>query len=173
MKKQKSAKKPEKVAISDLRCKHINKQICIEGKMFFASEVRPQCVVAKFECPKCETIISVLQIEKRFREPSRCSCGRKGQFRLISREMVDAQRIVLGEGEERYDELYEKKVPIRRISVYLSEELTDPKHKISEKVGKRARVIGILKEVPILNDFGEICTKFDIAIEANNLKFKK
>lgn len=86
--------------VRNLRAKHLNKLIQIEGIVRQASEVRPQVVNAKFECPACGTIISVLQIESRFREPTRCSCGRKGNFKLISKDMVDAQRIVIEESPE-------------------------------------------------------------------------
>lgn len=50
---------------------------------------------ARFECPSCGTIISVLQLSKKFREPSRCSCGRRGGFKNIDKEVVDAQDIVI------------------------------------------------------------------------------
>src|SRR4030042_642496 len=79
--------------IRNIRAKHLNHLISIEGIVRQASDVRPQVVNAKFECPSCGTIISVLQIEKRFQEPSRCSCGRRGGFRLISKDMVDTQRL--------------------------------------------------------------------------------
>ena len=50
---------------------------------------------ARFECPSCGTIISVLQLSKKFREPSRCSCGRRGGFKNIEKEIVDAQDILI------------------------------------------------------------------------------
>jgi len=50
---------------------------------------------AKFECPSCGTIISVLQSDKKYRQPSRCSCGRRGGFKEISKEVEDAQDIII------------------------------------------------------------------------------
>ena len=82
------------VKIRDIRSEHINKLIVLEGLVRQASDVRPQVVSAKFECPSCANMITMLQIEQKFREPSRCTCGRRGHFRLVSKDLVDAQRLV-------------------------------------------------------------------------------
>ena len=64
------------IRVRNIRAKHLNKLILIEGIVRQSSEVRPQVINARFECPSCGTILSILQIERKFREPSRCSCGR-------------------------------------------------------------------------------------------------
>jgi len=135
----------QKVRIRTIRAQHLNKLIFFEGLVRQASEVRPQVVNAKFECPSCGTVISVLQIEKKFREPSRCSCGRKGQFRLISKIMVDAQRLVI---EESPESLLGGEQP-RRINVFLKEDLVEPFMEEKTTPGSKVRVLGILKEVPV------------------------
>lgn len=155
----------QKTKIGHIRAKHLNKLLSIEGIVRQASDVRPQVVNAKFECPSCGTIISVLQIEKKFREPTRCSCGRKGQFRLISKEMVDAQRLII---EESPESLTGGEQP-RRISIFLQEDLVEPKMEEKTTPGARVKVIGVLKEVPVPLQTGSISTRFDLAIEANNL----
>ncbi|MBI2047313.1 minichromosome maintenance protein MCM [Candidatus Pacearchaeota archaeon] len=48
------------IKVRNLRAIHLNTFITIEGIVRQASEVRPQVVNAKFECPSCGTIISVL-----------------------------------------------------------------------------------------------------------------
>ncbi len=154
-----------KVKIRNIRAQHLNQLIYFEGIVRQASEVRPQVTVAKFECPSCGTVISVLQIEKKFREPTRCSCGRKGQFRLISKTMVDAQRIVI---EESPESLVGGEQP-RRMSVFLKEDLVEPHMEEKTTPGSKARIIGILKEVPVPLQTGSISTRFDLAVEANNL----
>lgn len=152
------------IKIRDVRAKHLDKLITIEGIVRQASDVRPQVVNAKFECPTCGAILSVLQIEKRFREPSRCSCGRKGLFKLLSKEMVDAQRLVI---EESPDSLEGGEQP-RRINIFLKEDLVEPKMEEKTTPGARVRILGILKEVPVPLHAGAISTRFDLAIEANN-----
>ena len=155
----------QRVKVRTIRAEHLNQLIYFEGLVRQASDIRPQVVNAKFECPSCGAVISVLQIDRKFREPSRCSCGRKGQFRLISKAMVDAQRLVI---EESPESLSGGEQP-RRISVFLKEDLVEPVMEEKTTPGSKVRVLGILKEVPIPLQTGAISTRFDLAVEANNL----
>ena len=82
--------------IRNLRSKHLGKFVLVEGIVRQASSVLPQATEAKFECPVCGTKISIIQLDSRLREPSRCTaCGRRAGFKLIKKEMVDKQRLVL------------------------------------------------------------------------------
>jgi len=153
-----------KIKIKEIRAKHLDQFIAIEGIVRQASDVRPQVVNARFECPTCGAILSVLQIDRKFREPSRCSCGRKGLFKLLSKEMVDAQRLVI---EESPDSLEGGEQP-RRMNVFLKEDLVDPRMEDRTTPGSKVRIIGVLKEVPVPLPQGSISTRFDLAVEANN-----
>ena len=153
------------VKVRNIRSKHLNELLVIEGIIRQASDVRPQVVNAKFECPSCGTIISVLQMEKKFREPTRCSCGRRGGFKLISKEMVDTQRLII---EEAPDMLTGGEQP-KRINVFVKEDLVEPKMEEKTTPGARVKVIGILKEVPVPLSTGGLSTRFELAVEANNL----
>ncbi len=157
--------KSNEVLIRNIRAKHLNELIVIEGIIRQSSDVRPQVVNAKFECPSCGTVISVLQMEKKFREPSRCSCGRRGGFKLISKEMVDTQRLIV---EEAPDMLSGGEQP-KRIDVFVKEDLVDPKMEERTTPGSRAKVIGVLKEVPVPLPSGGLSTRFQLAIEVNNI----
>jgi replicative DNA helicase Mcm len=152
------------VKIRNIRAKHLNKFIWVEGIVRQASDVRPQVVAAKFECPSCGTIISVLQLEKKFKEPSRCSCGRKGFFKLVSKQMVDAQRLVV---EESPEALLGGEQP-RRMNIFLKEDLVDPRMEGRTTPGAKVKVLGILGEVPVPLPVG-VSTRFDLAIDANNV----
>jgi replicative DNA helicase Mcm len=152
------------VKIREIRAKNLDQLLSVEGIVRQASDVRPQVVNAKFECPTCGAILSVLQIDRKFREPSRCSCGFKGSFRLLSKEMVDTQRLVI---EESPDSLDGGEQP-RRINVFLKEDLVDPKMEDRTTPGSKVKILGVLKEVPVPLQTGAISTRFDIAIEANN-----
>jgi len=149
--------------IRNIRAKHLDQLLCIEGIIKQTSDVRPQVVNARFECPSCGAILSVLQVDRKFRDPSRCSCNWKGSFKLLSKEMVDVQRIVV---EESPDSLEGGEQP-RRINVFLKEDLVDPKMEEHTTPGSRVKIYGILKEVPVPLPTG-ISTRFDIAIEVNN-----
>ncbi len=156
--------KSQQVKIGEIRAKHLSQLIIVEGIVRQASEVRPQVTNAKFECPSCGTVINIIQIEKKFREPSRCSCGRKFGFKLISKEMVDVQRLVI---EESPENLKGGEQP-RRVQVFLKEDLVDPKMEERTNPGARVKVVGVLKEVPTPLPLG-ISTRFELAIEANNV----
>lgn len=153
------------IKVRNIRSRHLNELIVIEGIIRQASDVRPQVVNAKFECPSCGTVISVLQIERKFREPSRCSCGRKGGFKLMSKEMVDTQRLVI---EESPESLSGGEQP-KRINVFVKEDLVEPRMEEKTTPGSRVKTIGILKEVPVPLSTGGLSTRFELAIEANNL----
>jgi replicative DNA helicase Mcm len=157
--------KIQEIKIRNIRSKHLNELVVIEGIIRQASDVRPQVVNAKFECPSCGTVISVLQMEKKFREPSRCSCGRRGGFKLISKEMVDTQRLVI---EESPESLTGGEQP-KRINVFVKEDLVEPKMEEKTTPGSRVKAIGVLKEVPVPLSTGGLSTRFELAIEANNL----
>jgi replicative DNA helicase Mcm len=157
--------KSHEIKVRNIRSKHLNEMIVIEGIIRQASDVRPQVVNAKFECPSCGTIMSVLQIEKKFREPPRCSCGRRGGFKLISKEMVDTQRLVV---EETPESLSGGEQP-KRINIFLKEDLVEPKMEEKTTPGSRVKIIGILKEVPIPLHSGGLSTRFELAIESNNI----
>jgi len=153
------------IKIREIRSKHLDQMLWIEGIIRQASDVRPQVVNAKFECPNCGALLSVLQIDSKFREPSRCTCGWKSAFRLISKEMVDTQRLVI---EESSDALEGGEQP-RRINVFLQEDLVDPKMEERTTPGSKVKIFGTLKEVPMPLKTGSISTRYDIAIEANNV----
>jgi len=157
--------KTQEIKVRNIRSKNLNEIIVVEGIVRQASDVRPQVVNSKFECPSCGTVISVLQIEKKFREPSRCSCGRRGGFRVLSKEMVDTQRLVV---EEAPESLSGGEQP-KRMNVFLKEDLVEPKMEEKTTPGARVKVIGVLKEVPVPLQSGGLSTRFELAIEANNV----
>ncbi len=155
----------QEIKVRNIRSRHLNEMIMIEGIIRQASDVRPQVVNARFECPSCGTVISVLQMEKKFREPGRCSCGRRGGFKLLTKEMVDTQRLVI---EESPESLLGGEQP-KRINVFLKEDLVEPKMEEKTTPGSRVKIIGVLKEVPVPLNTGGLSTRFELAIEANNI----
>lgn len=160
-----SISKGQELLIRYIRSKHLGKMIGIEGIVRQASEVRPLVTNAKFECPSCGTIISVLQIDKKFKEPSRCSCGRRGGFKEIAKDMVDAQVLTI---EEASDNLHGGEQP-KRMTIFLKEDLVDPNMEMRTTPGSRVKIIGILKEIAITTGSGAMLTRFDLAIESNNV----
>ncbi len=157
--------KSQEMKVRNIRSRNLDEMIVVEGIVRQASDVRPQVINAKFECPSCGTIMAVLQIEKKFREPSRCSCGRRGGFKLLSKEMVDTQRLVI---EEAPESLSGGEQP-KRINVFVKEDLVEPKMEERTTPGSRVKVIGVLKEVPVPLQSGGLSTRFELAVESNNV----
>ncbi len=155
----------QKVNISEIRSKHLNKFMWTEGIVRQKSDVRPHVTAAKFECPSCGNILNVLQLDKKYKEPTRCGCGRKGKFKEISKELVDGQGLVL---EESPDDL-EGGQP-KRINVFLKDDLVSPISERRSSPGSKVKICGWLVEVPIALRTGGQATKYDLIIEANNIE---
>jgi replicative DNA helicase Mcm len=153
----------QQVMVRDIRSKHISKFVSVIGLIRQKSDVRPQVTTARFECPSCGNVISVLQLDTKFREPSRCGCGRKGKFKLLSKELVDAQRIVLEEAAEMLDGGEQPK----RMDVFTKQDLVSPLSERRTNPGTKVIINGIVKEVPITLRDGGQSIRFDLLIEAN------
>jgi len=156
----------QKIMIRNIRSKHLEKLVYVEGVVRQKSDVRPQVTAAKFECPVCGNIINVLQLEGSFKEPSRCGCGRKGKFTLISKELVDAQGIVL----EEVPESLEGGEQPKRINLFLKDDLVSPLSERKTNPGSKISITGIIKEVPIILRTGSKSTRFDLMVEVNYIE---
>ncbi|MBU0628353.1 MAG: hypothetical protein KKC75_04130 [Nanoarchaeota archaeon] len=156
----------QKILVRNIRSKHLNKMFQMTGIVRQKSDVRPQVTAAKFECPSCGNVINVLQLDQSFKEPSRCGCGRKGKFHLLSKELVDAQGLVLEEDPENLDGGEQPK----RMNVFLKDDLVSPFTEKKTSPGSKVRVTGIIKEVPVILRTGSQSTRFDLLIEANYIE---
>ncbi len=149
--------------IRNIRSENLGKFVIVDGIVRLASDVRPQVVSAKFECPGCGNNITILQIDTKFKEPFRCSCGRKGRFRMISKELVDAQRLIIEEAPESLEGGEQPK----RISVFLKEDLVEPKMEKKTTPGSKVRIMGIIREVAKQLKTGVQSTSYDLMIDCN------
>jgi replicative DNA helicase Mcm len=84
---------------------------------------------------------------------------------MISKEMVDTQRLVV---EESPESLSGGEQP-KKINVFVKEDLVEPQMEDKTTPGSRIKVIGVLKEVPVPLASGGVSTRFELAIEVNNL----
>src|SRR3989344_7171134 len=154
-----------KIMISEVRSKHLNKLVWFEGIVRNKTEVRPHVTSAKFECPSCGNIFTVIQADTKYKEPTRCSCGRKGKFKEISREFVDAQGLVLEENPDELDGTQPK-----RINVFLKNDLVSALTERKASPGTRDRLVGSVVEVPVDLKTGGKSTKYEIIVEANSIE---
>jgi replicative DNA helicase Mcm len=152
----------QRINISEIRSKHLNRYVWTEGTVRQKSDVRPHVTAAKFECPSCGNILNVLQLDKKYKEPTRCGCGRKGKFKEISKALVDGQGMVLEEAAEDLDGAQPK-----RINVFLKDDLVAPISERKTGPGSKVRISGWITEVPITLRSGGQATKYDLIIEGN------
>jgi replicative DNA helicase Mcm len=150
--------------IRNIRSKNLGRFYLLEGIVRQKSDVRPQVISAKFECPSCGNVLSVIQVDKKFKEPNKCSCGRKGKFRMLSKDLIDAQLVKLEEVPEHLDGGAQPK----RLDVFLTKDLVSPLTEGRTNPGARIKVTGIIKEVPIVLRTGAQATRFDLMFEANH-----
>ena len=155
----------QKVIISEIRSKHLDKLISIEGIVRQKSDVRPHVTAAKFECPSCGNILNVLQLDKKYKEPTRCGCGRKGKFKEISKELVDGQGLVLEESPDDLDGAQPK-----RMNVFLKDDLVSPLPERKTSPGARVKLCGWVIEVPITLRTGGQATKYDLIVDCNYIE---
>ncbi len=158
--------KSARVPIRAIRSTHLGKLISTEGLIRRSSDVRPRVTYATFECPGCGAQILVEQTSQKYREPSRCTCGRKGKFKLLDKRLVDVQRLVVEEAPEALEGGEQPK----RISVFLEADLVDPKLEKKHYPGTKIIIVGVVKEVPILLKTGGTSTTYDLLVDANSVE---
>jgi replicative DNA helicase Mcm len=158
--------KTQTIKIRNIRKDHIDKLIAMEGVVRTSSDVRPQVISAKFECPSCGNNITIAQLEASFREPTRCSCGRRGKFRLIHKDLVDTQRLVIEESSESLEGGEQPK----RLPIFLREDLVEPTMERRTTPGTKVMVSVVVKEIPIPSKTGGTSTRYDLAGEANHIE---
>ena len=162
----KNLPKTQEITIKDIRSEHLDKFLTFIGIVRQASDIRPQVVSARFECPSCGNVISILQIDTKFKEPMRCSCGRRGKFRLLNKDLVDAQRLIV---EEAPEDLQGGEQP-KRLAVFLKEDLVEPIMEKKTTPGSKIRVNGVIKEVPVMLKSGAQSIRYDLIAESNYIE---
>lgn len=162
----KNLPKSQKVLLRYIRSEHLGKLLTFDGVVRQKSDVRPQVTSARFECPSCGNVIPVLQLDKQFKEPTKCGCGRKGKFNLLSKELIDAQHLKLEESSEDIDGSEQPK----RMNVFLKNDLVSPMNEKITSPGSTIKVTGIVKEIPIIMKTGSKSTVFDLIIETNAIE---
>ncbi len=154
------------VEVKNLRSRHIKKLIGVEGIIKQASEVSPQITAATFECKACGERITLLQEEQHLETPYACTCGNRRGFDLVSRKLIDHQRIVI---EECPETLIGSAQP-RKLAVFLRDDLVDPDLQKTVVPGSKVVVTGTLNDSPILTVLKQESVKRDIYMEANYLE---
>jgi len=88
----------ETTEISDIRSRHVNTLIAVEGTVERASEVQSKIQEAAFECQRCGVLTYIPQSGSERQEPHECQgCERQGPFQINfdQSEFVDAQTLIV------------------------------------------------------------------------------
>lgn len=155
------------VQVRKLATKHINKMVVLEGNITSVVKRRPKVVTARFECPNCLISFNTIQVDTRLREPDRCGCGRKGRFKLLSKEMTDTIHFNI----EEPPEVLEASQQARKARIVANGFLADDFHERRLNPGTRVRVVCVVKERPIYFQGGGQALEFDLLLLANSLEF--
>lgn len=156
----KNLPKQRSIRIRNLRAKHINKLIEVEGVVKSVSEVKPQIYEALFRCPECGQTIVVKQRGQTLKMPLVCSCGRRGMFKLVETKKYDIRHLKINEPFE----ITEGEQP-GEINVLLKEDLTTPEMQRKTDPGSQLKIVGYIKELPKRIQ-GKISTRPDVYFEA-------
>ncbi len=134
---------PSLVSIRDLRAKHVNKFICVEGIVRKASEIRPEVMESTWECPECSAEMLQERRGNFISLPAFCDCGNRKGFKEKNKKMIDTRWIVI---EEPF-ELTEGERP-SQVTILLKEDLVSPDGRRKTDPGNRLKITGVLTDIP-------------------------
>jgi len=149
-----------KIKLTNLRSKYLNKLITLEGNIITKSAITTHITGSKFECPQCGSIMVVKQETNNLKEPNRCSCGRKGKFRLLDSTHEDKFTITL---EQTTPDINLTKLEVECGEIFLDKTFED-----TFTPGNHVRLTGILKPQHKSNRNGSQPTKITKHIIACN-----
>lgn len=156
--------------IREIRGKaHYSKFIQIEGMIKSKSKVRNKIIIAKFECPACQNIFSIMCLQDVVRQPVICpNCRRKGKFKFLQDDCVKTSTFVLTL-QEAPDKV---KVgsDLQTLSCIFYDDLCVFEKEQRLYQGCRVNLNGILKEVYLYDRFGNMRAVSDHYLEVNSVE---
>ncbi|MHA1791877.1 MAG: AAA family ATPase, partial [Promethearchaeota archaeon] len=159
--------KSYKLRLRKIRADHLEKLYSISGSLIRSTSVRPQIVVATFECKVCGAIHAIEQIDRQLTYPSACNIGgcknsKKSGFRLIgkSSQFIDWQQVRI---QETPEELTSGNVP-RFLDCLLTNDIVD-----TCRPGDRITVVGVIKIIPKVTNTSNENRVFQTLMHVNNI----
>jgi replicative DNA helicase Mcm len=145
-----------------IRAKDVDDFITISGYIRRIGDVQHEITAATFECPSCGNTLTILMADGFFKKPKECPCGRKGGFKILSKQLRDIQRVVI---EEDPADLSPSQKP-KSMLVELTDDLCRAGINKDLQPSRKVKVAGILRDRQIKPTSTE-CKKF---LEANNIE---
>jgi len=156
-----------KIRLGTMRATQIGKLFESTIEIVTRSLVDPQVISARFECPSCGNVLPVLQLEQKFKEPSRCGCGRKGKFRLLSKETKDSCLLRVKQPLE--ETIGMSGTPEVRAALILGDDLTEKDLIDQIGAGVQATIVYIPKELPIILPRGGQSIRYNIMLDIHHI----
>jgi len=149
----------------EVRKDDIGKMVGLKGIINKASGIKYVCKVAKFDCPSCGNAVNIIQMDEKFKEATKCACGRKGQMRLLDKVMVNTIKLGL------IDDLMEKEnidrsIAREKLCILSGDDLTSYDVDKRIKPGRKVVLNGYFKYA---QKFGS--TEFDSIFQVNSIEF--
>lgn len=147
--------KDSSLNIEDIREKHLDKLLCIEGRITSFGEVKPVITSIKYECPSCGSLITIEQNYRigKLREPKQCSCGRRGGFKEVQRTKSNSCFLQFEDLQDKTENPHSQ-----RIKAVLFNNMCEKENIKLFTPGNELKCTGILKEVPVMK--GKIETPY-------------
>lgn len=158
--------KSQRINIRDKKAEHLGRLISFEGIAFERDKTKAEAISGKYECPSCGNILNKVYTEGRLKEPTRCSCGRKGYFRLISKELVDRKLYLLKECPGCTEGM-----PADEILLYVRSPLVEPEIVKRINFSQKLIVNGILRETLVYTKHGSVSSTFNWTLDVNSFEF--
>jgi len=141
--------------------------LTFEGYVMKPSDVFLKCRAAKFECPSCSNIINIIMPERKWVSPVKCSCGRKGKFRILNKDLIKFQTIEI---QEAMDYVPDSPRRLIRKKVFISENLVRKDINEHLQPGQKVIVHGYLETESInVKSVKGQSNEFKVNLVANNI----
>jgi replicative DNA helicase Mcm len=164
----KGANKFTQKNIGSLRVEDVGKLITVRGLIKQKSDVRGQITSTTFECPACSSTMRVIQLdEKQWKTPSSCGCGRKGNFRLLTKDQINAYSMMI---EEPLD-VVDGRSKLKQLRILCRKGLSAERIEGLLNQGKNVEITGIHKEIQKRTAQGKLTSMTDWYLEANFITF--
>ena len=157
--------KSQQKNIWQVRKNDIGGMLGLRGIINKISPITPICKSAKFECPTCGSITTILQTDTAFKEPSKCSCGRKGRMIMLHKEMEDTIKLGLIDDLMEEDNA-DRSIAREKLSILSGDNLTSQDIDRRLKPGKKVIINGYFKYMQKANS-----KEFDLVFQANSIEF--
>jgi replicative DNA helicase Mcm len=150
------------VRLKDLRSKHVDNFVPVEGMIKRATDVKPEVVSAEFECTNCGDHVEKEQDSTKIKSPYKCqNCGSR-KYEVVDKNMIDTQVVTVEENPDSRDGGAQPET----LSVRLEGDLVDPEFQKNVVPGNIVHIAGVIRAEPVKKD----SKKYDMYMEANNLE---